>query len=123
MDKLLAVGVGGFVGAIARYGLTLWMMRVGGRSFPWGTLLVNVLGCLLIGALMQLAQQRAWFSESLRLLLVTGFLGSLTTFSSVSYETFDLVERGEWFHAFGNVFLNLLLGYAAVLVGRALAAS
>jgi fluoride exporter len=120
MHKLLAVGLGGFVGAIARYVLTLWMIRIGGRDFPWGTLLVNVLGCLLIGVLMQLALQRAWFSESLRLLLVTGFLGSLTTFSSLSFETLELVERGEWFQASGNVFLNLALGFAAVLAGRAL---
>ncbi len=120
MDKLLAVGLGGFVGAIARYLLTLWLIKVAGRAFPWGTLLVNVLGCLLIGLLMQLALSRPWFSAPLRLLLVTGFLGSLTTFSTFSFETLDLVDRGAWWLAAGNVLLNLVLGLAAVLAGRAL---
>lgn len=120
MDKVLVVGLGGFVGAIARYLLTLWLMRVAGRGFPWGTLLVNLLGCLLIGLLMQLALQRSWMTEHMRLLLVTGVLGSLTTFSTFSFETLALVEGGAWWPAAGNVALNLCLGFAAVMAGRAL---
>lgn len=120
MYKLLAVGCGGFLGAISRYQVSSWLARQFGNTFPWGTLLVNVLGCLLMGSLMQVAQQREWFTPNLRLLLQVGYLGSLTTFSTYSYETISLLERGQMGRALLSMILNLALGLAAVLVGRAM---
>jgi CrcB protein len=87
--------------------------------FPTGTLAVNVLGCLAIGALMTyFLDPRAGLSRQLQLTLVTGLLGGLTTFSSFGFETLDLVERGMPQRAALNVALNLILGLGAVAIGR-----
>jgi CrcB protein len=117
--RLLVVGTGGFVGAIARYVLSGLAHRAVSTSFPVGTLLVNVLGCLCIGVLMTLVQDRQFFSPNVRLLVMTGFLGSLTTFSTMSYETVELFRDGDWRLAFGNIAANLVLGLGVVLAGRA----
>lgn len=117
--QLLAVGCGGFIGAISRYGITLGLAQLSGDRFPWGTLVVNLIGCAFIGALMQLAILREDFSPALKLFLVTGILGSLTTFSTFSYETIGLFERGDFKAALLYLGLNLVLGLLAVFAGRA----
>jgi len=128
MDKLLAVGLGGFIGAIARYTLTGLMHRRFPAFLPSGTLLVNVLGCLTIGILMALVKERVLLSghETLRFFLITGILGSLTTFSTFGYETVELiVQESNLRLAAWNVAGNLVLGLAAVgaglWIGRVLA--
>ena len=115
MTPLFFVGLGGFVGAIARY---LFSGLLKTDAFPFGTLLVNVLGCFAIGALMTLVVEREMFSAHLRLLLVTGFLGSLTTFSTFGFETVELLRRDEVPLALENVLANAFLGLAAVWLGR-----
>ncbi|QDT36514.1 fluoride efflux transporter CrcB [Stratiformator vulcanicus] len=118
---LLAVGFGGAVGAIARFLVSLWARRLFPDYAPLGTLLVNVVGCLLIGYLGTLAM-RSQLSPELKLLLVTGGLGSLTTFSTFGYETLEYVtDFKRWDLAALNVALNLLLGLAAVAAGRQIA--
>lgn len=116
--QLLAVGCGGFIGAISRYTITLALAQVSGDRFPWGTLVVNLLGCALIGALMQLALMREDFSPTLKLFLITGILGSLTTFSTFSYEAIGLFERGDIKQALVYLGMNLFLGFTAVFMGR-----
>ena len=120
IGTLFAVGAGGFCGAIARYGLSAWTHRLTGDGFPWGTLAVNVVGCLLIGALMTTLQERASLPPAARALLVTGFLGALTTFSTLGYETVELLRDAAWMPALTNVLLNAALGVGAVFAGRAL---
>ena len=120
MIQLLVVGFGGFIGAIARWGLSGLVQRVAPYSFPLGTLLVNVLGCLVIGALMAAADGRQWLSEEGRLFLTIGILGSFTTFSTFGYDTFALFRGGDMPMALANVGLNLAVGLAAILVGHAL---
>lgn len=122
MKELLVVGVGGFVGAISRYALGHAVHRWLGESagFPYGTLAVNVLGCLLIGAAMAFNDAGDMRPET-RLLIATGFLGSLTTFSTFGHETLELVAVGRGGAAFGNVALNLIVGLLAVWIGRGLA--
>ncbi len=113
--KLLAVAFGGAIGATARYGVHLfWTTRA---AFPLGTLTANVIGCLLIGVLMAAAMRRDWLDESARLFLITGLLGSLTTFSTFGYESFELAEQGRWGWAAANVVLNLVVGLGAVGLG------
>lgn len=119
MGNLLAVGIGGFVGAVARYGLSGWVQRFAGATFPAGTLAVNVVGCLVIGALMTLIEDRPLFSPDVRMFLTVGLLGSFTTFSTVAFETFEMLrERSPWLAA-GNVAANLIVGLGAVWLGRA----
>ncbi len=120
MQQLLAVGLGGFIGAIARYALTGLMQRKFPEFFPAGTLLVNVLGCLVIGVLMAfVVKERGTLSdhETLRLFLITGILGSLTTFSTFGYETVQFIQDSNLRMATWNVAGNLVLGFAAVWLG------
>ncbi len=120
--NIFLVGLGGALGSIARYlcivGISRWDMPV---SFPWGTLMVNVLGCLIIGFLGSLAGAKQLFIESGRVFLFTGILGGFTTFSAFGLETFYLLRSSQWLLAFGNVFLQLTLGIGAVILGYWLA--
>jgi len=117
----LAVAIGGAAGAVARYGLSGWAQSLIGTAFPLGTLLVNVVGSLLIGAIMQLGMDRVVFSVEARLLWTTGFCGGLTTFSTFSYETLELLGDQEWLAAGGNVALNVAACLLATFAGMAAA--
>lgn len=121
MRELIAVGVGGFAGAIGRYLISGWVQRLTGSSFPWGTLAVNVVGCLALGMLMRFVELRGFFGPEARLFVGVGILGSLTTFSTFGYETVELMRRWEPALALGNVAVNVLVGGVAVLAGRLLA--
>ncbi len=94
--NLLLIGMGGFIGAIARYGVAVWIGQRWGRSFPLGTFVINVSGSFLIGLLMTLMTERIIENPQWRLLLVVGFLGAYTTFSTFEYETGALLRDGEW---------------------------
>ncbi|MDJ0836000.1 MAG: fluoride efflux transporter CrcB [Acidobacteriota bacterium] len=120
MIQMLMVGLGGFFGAIGRYWISGWVQRRFGAGFPLGTLTVNMLGCFLIGLLMHLVLTRDWISPNQRFLLIVGFLGSLTTFSTFGYETLHLLEKGEWRQCVLSVLLNVFAGLAAVVLGRLL---
>jgi len=118
--KLLIIGTGGFLGAVARYWLSGLAHRFGaGFSFPLGTFVVNVIGCLLIGVLMGVVEDRQALSANVRLFLFMGLLGSFTTFSTLSYETYDLFRSGELVAALAYVAGSALIGLAAVALGRA----
>lgn len=121
MMQLLAVGCGGFLGAVARYGLSSYLSRWPGAGLPLGTLTVNALGCLLVGVLMTVVAQRESLSPEMRLILSTGFLGGLTTFSTFGQETIELMRSGDLRLALLNVSLNVVLGLLAVLAGVSLA--
>jgi len=119
----LIIGVGGFVGAIARYVLALWIGQRWGRSFPLGTFVINISGSFLIGLLMTLMAERFTENTQWRLLLVVGFLGAYTTFSTFEYETGALVNDGEWLYAGLNVILSVGAGFVALKLGEAIAKS
>jgi len=114
---LFLVGLGGFVGAVARHGASGFVRHHWGDGFPMGTLLVNVLGCLLIGAGLGLAREHPALPEGLRLFLVVGLLGSFTTFSTLGHETVELLLASELRSAVISILGNLTLGLAAVWVG------
>lgn len=117
MLEIILVAVGGAVGSAMRYITSNWMAARFGTEFPMGTLLVNVAGCFLIGLFMALATERLSISPYWRLLLVVGFLGGLTTFSSFSYETMRLLQEADIMQAFYNVGLNVLVGFLATWLG------
>ncbi len=118
MLKLLIVGGGGFLGAVARYILTGFAQRVFNTLFPIGTLVVNVLGCLCIGVMIYLVEDRMVLSSDMRLFLAIGLLGAFTTFSTFGYETVQMLRDGQSLAALVNVLLNVTLGIGAVWFGR-----
>jgi CrcB protein len=121
VEDLLWVGLGGFVGANARYVFGLWIAERLGTAFPWGTLLVNVTGSLLIGLILTALTDKLVVDPAWRLLLVVGFLGGYTTFSSYTFEALALVRAGEWLSALAYVLGSNLVGLPAVVVGAVLA--
>ena len=121
MLKLFLAGIGGFVGSILRYSVSGFVQDFS-RSidFPYGTLAVNLLGCLAIGFLSQLAESRGYFSAESRTLVFVGVLGGFTTFSAFSNETINLWREGETLLASINVAAHLVVCLGAVWVSRAL---
>ncbi len=119
----LIIGAGGFVGAIARYVLALWIGQRWGRSFPLGTFVINISGSFLIGLLMTLMAERFTENPQWRLLLIVGFLGAYTTFSTFEYETGALLKDGEWLYACLNIILSVSVGFVALKLGEVIAKS
>ena len=120
MTALLAVASGGALGAVARYLGAGWVQDLTGGFFPWGTFLVNAVGCLFLGfSLVWL--QATLVSSEMRDLVTIGFLGSFTTFSTFSYETVAMIRDGEWWRAGGYALGSLALGLVAVIAGGLLA--
>lgn len=117
MLKIILIGLGGFFGAVARYALSGLAHRWVSTSFPLGTLLVNVLGCVVMGGAMCLAEERQFFSPEARVLVLIGFLGSFTTFSTFGFESFEMVRGRELLTAAWNVALHLTLGMGGVAAG------
>ena len=116
---LVLVALGGAVGAPLRYLTDLVVQSRRDTVFPWGTLTVNVIGSLLLGALAA-GTAHAGLPDRVLTLVGTGFCGALTTFSTWSFETIRLVEDGAWVEALANVTLTLVAGLVAVVAGWAL---
>lgn len=122
MEKFWWVGVGGFLGSTARYGLGGLIARLkAGWTFPLETLIINVLGCLAIGWLAGLSEARGLFTGATRAFLFIGVLGGFTTFSTFGYETFQLMRGSQWMSAALSAGLQLILGIGAVWMGHVLA--
>ncbi|GMW02774.1 MAG: putative fluoride ion transporter CrcB [Candidatus Hydrogenedentota bacterium] len=120
MQKLLLIAIAGAAGSLSRYALAGAVQRVAGSGFPWGTAVVNVLGCLVAGLVWQLFEGRVNVSPETRIIVFVGFLGAFTTFSSLMLETSHLSRDSEWMLAAGNVLLHNGLGFASVLAGIAI---
>ena len=123
LSNYFMIGLGGFLGAIARYIVALWIGQRWGRIFPLGTFVVNVSGCFLISLLMSLFTEKFMVNPQLRLFLVIGFLGAYTTFSTFEYETGNLVKDGEWSIALANVILSVIAGFVSLKFGEFIAKS
>jgi CrcB protein len=117
--RLLWICVGGAIGTGARYLLSGWMLRLFGPQFPYGTLAVNVIGSLLIGAVMYAAIEGRMMDPTLRLTLATGVLGGFTTYSTFSYETVRYLQDGAWGLALLNILVTLVGCLGACLLGWA----
>ena len=119
MLKYVAVGVGGFLGAIARYALGTYIGGRYGLRFPLGTFIINVSGSFLIGLILTLLA-RTTASAYWRYLIPIGFIGAYTTFSTFEYETLRAIQEGQLMTGFLNVALSLVVGFVAVWVGAEL---
>lgn len=122
MGNVLLVGAGGFIGSIARYLLGGWVQRVLDNPWlPWGTFVINVLGCLIIGLLAGISDTRQAIAPEARLFLMIGILGGFTTFSSFGLETFRLLQDGQWVASAANAIGSVVAGLVAVWLGFTLA--
>lgn len=117
MKLLLSIAVFGGLGCVSRYYLSGLVHEKLGWHFPWGTLAVNICGAFIIGLLMELSLRSAHLPPTLRIGLVTGFLGGLTTFSTFSYETFRLLESGHYGTALANVMVSVAVCLVFTWVG------
>lgn len=117
----LYISVGAIIGANLRYLVGVWASQRWGAGFPYGTLLVNVIGCLLIGLFYGLGATRLNITPELRLFFAVGFLGAFTTFSSFGYESISLLRSGDLFLGVLNIAANNLVGLLAVVIGLWLA--
>jgi CrcB protein len=117
MVKLLLVGIGGFLGSMARYALSLGVYRLTGTAFPFGTLVVNIIGCAAIGILVAIGEARNALSPEARAFLMIGVLGGFTTFSSFAHETLLLGKDATMLRAGMNVVLHFAGCLVAVWLG------
>ena len=117
MQHILIVAAGGAVGASLRHLTGMAALRLLGPGLPWGTFIVNVLGCFLMGVFIELIARRFDGSTELRLFVATGILGGYTTFSAFSLDFAALYERGAFVQAFGYVAISVVLSIAALFVG------
>jgi CrcB protein len=115
--NLIAVGIGGAIGAIARYVMGRAVHEWVPGGFPYGTFTVNVIGCLAFGLIVGLAESRLEISSVGRTFLLVGVLGGFTTFSSFSFESYDLIRSGQLVSAAVNVIGQVALGFAALVAG------
>ena len=115
------VGSGGFIGALARYGLSgLVHRQVPFATFPYGTMAVNLIGCFAIGVVAGLAESRQLFGPEFRTFALIGILGGFTTFSTFGYETFAMFRDAEYLRVAANIGVHVILGLALVWLGYAL---
>jgi CrcB protein len=124
LTKILYLSLGGAAGTLSRYWLSGVAQRIAGVSFPFGTFAVNMLGCLLFGAVWGFFENRILLGSELRLLVLTGFMGAFTTFSTYMFETAELVKFGQMamglLNIVGQSVVGLILVFAGIMLGRIL---
>ncbi len=120
MKVLLGIAAGGAVGAVLRYLVMSWVSRIWGHEFPIATLLVNVLGCFILGILVEMMALRWPLGDVMRAFLVVGIMGGFTTFSAFSLDVVVLAERGQMMAAFGYIMASVVLAVGGFWLGLAL---
>jgi CrcB protein len=120
LSQIVFLAIAGALGALSRYGLSGLIQRLSGAGFPYGTLVVNVLGSLVIGFVMQIGLNTDIIPRMLRVTITIGFLGAFTTFSTFSYETVGYLQDGAWLLASLNIISNLGLCLLSTITGMAL---
>lgn len=120
ISTLGAIAIGGALGAVSRHSVNVLALKVMGAGFPWGTLGVNVIGSFLMGGFIVVFAQLWQPPAELKLLIVTGFLGAFTTFSTFSLDVATLWERGELFPAAGYILASVVLSIGALFAAMAL---
>lgn len=123
-QRLLLIAFAGALGTLARYGLSGVVQKLFGGDFPWGTFVVNMLGCFMFGVVWTLADERLVISQDQRVVMLGGFMGAFTTFSTFIFDTGSFVRTSQWMMATGNVLVQTAVGlvflFFGILAGRAL---
>jgi CrcB protein len=122
LETIIFIGIGGFIGANARYLISTWVAGRFGAVFPWGTLLINFTGSCLVAVFMAWAGNRTAVDPRVRLLIAVGFFGAYTTFSTFANESVALLNTGNWVGAAGNVLVTNSVCIVGAILGLALGA-
>jgi fluoride exporter len=117
MTKYIVIGIGGFLGSVARFWVGSYVSNRMGARFPYGTFIINMSASFLIGLIITLLAERTHWNPNWRYLIPIGFIGAYSTFSTFEYETFRNVQDGQILIAFLNIILSVVLGFAAVWFG------
>jgi len=117
MTKLFNLIIGGALGTVTRYYFSGLMYQLFGSSFPFGTFAVNMLGCFIIGLLASLSEDKFLLDTNARILLMVGFCGAFTTFSTFIFETSNLIKEGESMQAFLNISASVIVGFLLFRLG------
>ncbi|MBB4120395.1 fluoride efflux transporter CrcB [Martelella radicis] len=120
LSHALIVAAGGALGSVGRYLVGVFAIRLWGPHFPWGTFVVNIVGSLMIGILVEAVARALNQSADMRMFIVTGFLGGFTTFSSFSLDAMTMIERGDVLHAVAYITASVGLALIAVFAGLAI---
>ena len=120
LRKLILIACAGGLGSLARYAIAGWVQSLSTKPFPWGTVVVNLVGCLVFGLLWSLFESRVNVSGETRAIVLTGFIGAFTTFSTFMFETAQLMRDSQYLLAAGNVLLHNGVGICAIFAGLAL---
>lgn len=118
--KFVGMFLAGGCGVFARYWVSGVVQRALGTAFPWGTLIENITGCIIFGLVWTLAEERLLISADMRTVILTGFVGAYTTFSTFAFETTALLRDSQWTYALANLTAHNLLGLLGVILGMAL---
>jgi len=119
LPQWILIGLAGAAGALTRYTLAGFVQQVMGRGFPWGTATFNVLGISMFGVVWSLADERMAISPEARTIILTGFMGAFTTFSTFMFETSNLLRDSQWLLAAGNIIGQIALGLIGLFLGLA----
>lgn len=117
--KIFLIALAGAAGTLARYWIGGLVQRSSGSGFPWGTFAVNMIGCFLFGLVWSLAEERMVISAEARIVILVGFMGGMTTFSSFMFETGSLMRDSQWALAFGNIAIENITGLLLLFLGFA----
>ncbi len=117
LEKLGLIALAGAAGSLARYWLSGLVYTLAGRNFPWGTAAVNILGCFLFGFVWELGEGRMLLRPETRAIILTGFMGAFTTFSTFIFESGGLLEDGRYLSVLANIGFQTVLGFAALFGG------
>ncbi len=117
MQKILLICLAGALGTLARYWLSGAVYGIFGRDFPWGTSAVNILGCFLFGLVWVLSEERGILSAQARIVILVGFMGAFTTFSTFIFESAELARTSEWLRLGLNMLGQSIVGFAACSFG------
>ena len=117
MEKVLYISIGAMLGANARYWIGDWAAQKWGTAFPYGTLIINLTGSLLLGFFITIATERFLIDPRLRILIAVGFFGAYTTFSTYAMESFNLLSNGQWLYGLFNLLGSTILGVLAAALG------
>lgn len=120
MQKILWLGISGALGTLCRYGLSGFVQRVFGWPFPWGTFAVNMIGCFFFGLVWSLGEERLMISGEWRMIILGGFMGAFTTFSTFAFETGEFLRNSQWLLGGLNILSQNLLGIAFLIIGLSL---
>jgi len=119
-QKLILIAVLGGIGTLARYILSGFVQRLYGGNFPWGTAVVNITGCFLFGLVWSIAEHRIGINNMTRTVLLVGFMGSFTTFSTYMFETGELLRGEQWLLALANLLAQNIIGIGFLFIGFAI---